>query len=250
MPFDKEKYKIEKKKVIDLIKQTHDWEKTEGFIADGVINPYVYQDQKIKVLVLLAESYGYNEHGLVEIEDQEDDDILGVGHPNRQTPKKISALLWLLFQSIDIGRELQWQDFPNLLETNDVNYKMQQSVLSRIAYVNVKKASKPISDWGNGATRLDYSEIYNSCVRNQEVLKIQIDSIRPDLIIVCSDPVYEGVYDLSLLGEEIEMNKKYTIQVNEHGQRIIHVSHPGYLQDWSYRGIFETYQIIFRGLTA
>jgi hypothetical protein len=250
MIFNKEKYRAEKQNVVSLIKQTHDWEKTEGFIADGIINPDIYANQKIKILVLLAESYGYDGHGIVDIEGQEDDDILGVGHPNRQTPKKISTLLWLIFRSIDTGVEMQWEDFPSLLETNDTNYELLQNALSRIAYVNVKKASKPISNWGNGATRLDYSEIYNSCVRNQEILKIQIDSIHPDLIIACSDAVYNGLYDLDLIGEEIELNKKYIIQVNEYGRKIIHVSHPSYLQDWSYKGIFETYQIIYRGLSA
>ncbi len=74
MSFNKEKYKSEKQNVISLIKQTHDWEKTEGFIADGIINPDIYANQKIKILVLLAESYGYDGHGIVDIEDQEEDD--------------------------------------------------------------------------------------------------------------------------------------------------------------------------------
>ncbi len=248
MQFDKNNYRLEREKAINLIKKTHDWENTEGFIADGIISPDIYADQKLKVLVVLAESYGYDGSRLVDIEDQIENDILGISHPKRQTPKKISTLLWLLFQSIDTGKEMKWEDFPSLLETNEINYERLQNVLCRIAYINVKKASKPIESFGNGATRLIYGEIYSSCIRNQEILELQIASIHPDLIIVCSDSVYDGMYDLSLLGEQIELNRKYVIQVNEHGQKIIHVNHPSYLQDWGYKGIFETYQFIYKSL--
>lgn len=93
MPFSTDSYHLNKKLIIDQIKAIHDWENTEGFIADGVINPEIYADQPLKILVLLGESYGYSECEVVDIEDQTEEDVLGVGHPNRQTSKKVSALV-------------------------------------------------------------------------------------------------------------------------------------------------------------
>ena len=52
---------IRKQNVIQLIKQTHSWDTTEGFIADGLFNPEEYLKSKIKIAFILGESYGYDE---------------------------------------------------------------------------------------------------------------------------------------------------------------------------------------------
>lgn len=246
-PFSIDEYAKTKEEVVIKIKETHKWDTIEGFIADGVICPEIYEKQEVRFLALLAESYGYSDHGLIDIEDQPEDDVLGVGDVKRQTPRKIATLLWLVFQSLDNKKELSWEEFPNLLEGSTENYHKLQDTLSRIAYVNVKKASRPIEAFGNNATRLDPGEIYSSGCKNKDILRLQIQSIRPHFIIVCSDPVWDCVYDNDLAGEEIE-EKKWTVQVNELGQRVIHVSHPNYLVDWSYESIYETYKIIYNSL--
>src|SRR6186713_758404 len=107
MKFDKLKYQQTRQEIINLIKQTHAWETDEGFIADGIICPDIYEKEELKILVILAESYGYSHSQFVDIEEQPDEDILGVGNPDVQTPKKIGALLWLLFNSIENGQEIE-----------------------------------------------------------------------------------------------------------------------------------------------
>jgi hypothetical protein len=248
--FDKINYAEIKQQVIERIKKTHKWETTEGFIADGVICPDTFQKEKVRFLVILAESYGYSANGLVDIEDQPEDDILGVGDVKRQTPRKISALLWLVFQSLDLQKELLCDDIPHLFKGTNENYNRFQKTLARIAYINVKKASRPIETFGNNATRLNYSEIYNSGCKNKDILQLQINSIKPHFIIVCSDPVINCTFDMGVIGGKIDKTKKWQVQINELGQKIIHVSHPNFLTDWGYDGIFETYQIIFKSLNS
>ena len=53
MHFDKAAYKKAKERIISLIKGSHDWENTEGFIADGVICPAVYEKQPLRILCIL-----------------------------------------------------------------------------------------------------------------------------------------------------------------------------------------------------
>ena len=245
MQFNKPNYLKTKEVVIDLIKKTHDWENTEGFIADGIICPDIYEKQELKILVILAESYGYNESGAVDIETQLKDDILGVGHPQRQTTKKISSLMWLIYKASEIGRKLVFDDMLDSYETNDENFKELQDSLSRIAWINVKKASRPIDTWGNGATNQNDAEVYGNCIKNKELLKLQIESICPNLIIACGHAVFNGLFDTGLLGDNITRGKKDTVQINNLGQRIIQVNHPSHYATWGYESILKKHEIIY-----
>lgn len=248
MQFDRTKYLVARQEVIDLIKQTHKWELDEGFIADGIICVDNYEKQELKILVVLAESYGYSHSKMVDIEEQLEEDIMGVGNPDVKTPKKVATLLWLLFESLETGRKVEYEAFPELLQTSESNYEELQSVLSKIAWINVKKASKIIDDEDNTTTRLDYMEIYNSCNRNKELLDIQIQSIQANLILLFSDPVIHSLYDNRLLGSGFDRNSKYVVHTNESGQVIMNLRHPNYLRDWSYDEIYETYMILYRHL--
>jgi hypothetical protein len=248
MKFERIKYQKTRQEVIDLIKQTHAWETNEGFIADGIISPDIYEKEELKILVILAESYGYSHCQLVNIEEQPEEDIMGIGNPKVQTPKKIAALLWLLFKSIEAGQEIEWHNFPELLQTNDFNHTELQAVLSKIAWINIKKASKFVDDSDNNSTRLDYMEIYNGGVRNKKIIDLQISSIAANLIIVFSNPVIHFLYDYKLLGDGIDRHTKYKIQTNTAGQKIIYMNHPSYLTDWGYEGIYATFQILYNSL--
>lgn len=181
MKLDKLKYQQTRQEIINLIKQTHAWETDDGFIADGIIRPDIYEKEKLKILVILAESDCYSHSKLVDIEEQPDQDIMGVGNPKVQTPKKIAALLWLLFKSIENGKEIEWKDFPNFLEINDYNYTQLQNALSKIAWINIKNASKNIDDEESNTTRFDYMEIYNEGVRNKKILELQINPLQQTL---------------------------------------------------------------------
>jgi len=248
MNFDLENYKKVKLEVVEEIKATHDWEKTEGFIADGVISPAVFENEKFKILFILGESYGYDENGIVDIEDQLTDDILGVGSAKRQTSRKTPILAWSLLYSIANKKLIEWNDLPDFLIINEENKNELQNTLSKIAWINVKKASHHIDKFGDDATRQDHSEIYNSAIRNKTILKKQIDSIAPHLIIVCSNPVLDGLVDAKVLSGNIKKGKKLEMQENETGQFVIHVSHPSYYKDWGYQGIINTCNTIYKFL--
>ena len=248
MNFKIENYVKSRQIVIDKIKATHDWENTEGFIADGLISPNNYEKSKLKIACFLGESYGYDECGVVDIEDQLSKNILGVGEPRRQTSTKIPALLWLIYESLQKKEKVKFNDFPYLLKSNNSNTEILQNAISKCAWINVKKASKHIEDWGDDATRQSYDEIYNHARKNEEILKLQIESIHPDLMIICSDPVFNSLSDMELLGNGIKSNMKYKIQKNEKGQFIIQVNHPSYIRDWGYNGIHETFEIIYDGI--
>jgi len=84
MYFEKAAYEKANDRIIGLIKASHDWETTEGFIADGVICPDIYEKQPRRILCILAESYGYDGNNLTDIETQPRDDIMGLGNPDVQ----------------------------------------------------------------------------------------------------------------------------------------------------------------------
>ena len=240
MNFNKEIYKQEKARVIELIKKTHDWQNTEGFIADGIINPEVYERERIKILVILAETYGYDGNGETDIEDQPNNDFMGISSSLVQTPRKMASLLWLLLNSLDRDSKIDLNEFSEseLFKVNNKTITELQKVMSRIAWINVKKASQPIG------TDQDYVEIYNNAFRNEEILSIQLKSIAPDLVIVCSKPVIDSLYEMEIFGTGID-DKKNKIQKTSNGQRIINVNHPRYFRDWGYVGIYKIFETIY-----
>jgi hypothetical protein len=247
MKFEKLRYQQAKQQVISLIKQTHAWETDEGFIADGIICPEIYEKEKLKILVILAESYGYsNSRDAADIEDQLEDDIMGLNDSKVKTPKKVAALLWLLFKSLENGEAIKWAGFPDFMTTNDFNYKELQAVLSKIAWINLKKAS-------SSSTKFKEVEIRNAGKRNKEIIELQIQSIAPDLIIAFSYPVIDSLYDNKLLGDGLKPRSQeetmFKIQTNTNGQRIFYMTHPSYPVDWaSYESMYDLFQILYTSL--
>ena len=183
MNFNLKEYNSKKEDIISKIKSTHDWESKEGFILDGLISPKTYATQYPKIICLLGETYGYDESGMVDIDTQLSDDILGVGDPKRQTASKLPSLLWLIFESLEHNSKIDKNHIPNLFSCTKDNTERLQSALSKTAWINVKKASKHIDNWDGGATRQNYNEIYSSTLRNKEILRLQISSLCPDLMI-------------------------------------------------------------------
>jgi hypothetical protein len=238
MTFDLQNYRTSKAEVIELIKKSHAWESNEGFVADGVINPEIFAKQKVKILCLLGETYGYGQSKMTDIESQGQQDILGVGSPTVKTPQKIGALIWILIKSLEDGAFVKWDDVPYLFKIEE-EAKIQLA-LSKIAWVNVKKAS-------NSNVRQDYKQIYDSAGRNSEIITEQINSICPNLIIVCSDAVFDGLSDADLLGNNIVAEKR-KIQTNEKGQKIIYLSHPSYPADWGYESVYELAEELYNDL--
>lgn len=247
MNFDKTAYRASKDRVIRLIKASHDWELTEGFIADGVISPDVYALQPMRILCVLAESYGYDECGMVDIEDQPHNDIMGVGNPEVKTPRRMAALLHLLFLTVERGGakvpQDEWDQMPRLLSTDGKVVAIHQNSLSKIAWINVKKASNP------RGTQLDPEEAQAHAVRNKTILQEQIATTAPHLMLVCGRDAYASLLQMGLLGSEAGEGKLWQIQSMPDGTRLMQVSHPAYFPDWgSYEAIYRNYEQLRRQL--
>ncbi|MDI9311959.1 MAG: hypothetical protein QM535_17230 [Limnohabitans sp.] len=240
---DKETYTSINNEIIENIKSTHRWQEDEGFIADGIINFDKYINSPIKTMVILAESYGYHTCEVTSIELQNEKDILGIENSSVKTPRAISALLWFLFESIKNNRKVEQEEFHDWKKVNKENSKILNNILTSISYINVKKASKDTDE--NESTRLSYNEIVEAVTRNRVVLEKQIQTINPELIIVASEAVKNGVVDTKLLGEGIESSEWYKIYRNTKGQKVFFVKHPSYLTDWSYDETYETFEILF-----
>lgn len=241
MNFDKTAYRASKDRVIQLIKASHDWENTEGFIADGVIDPDVYALQPLRVLCILAESYGYDECGMVDIEDQPQSDLMGVGNPEVKTPRRMTALLRLLLLSAERGGakvpQDEWYQMPRLLSTDGKAVAIHQDTLSKVAWINVKKASNPRS------TQLDSEEAQAHAVRNKTILQEQIATTAPHLMLVCGRDAFASLLRLGLLGSETSEGKLWQLQCMPDDTRLMQVSHPAYFPDWgSYEAIYRNYE--------
>lgn len=244
MHFNRAEYKIAKDRVIRLIQDSHAWETTEGFIADGIICPEVYEKQPVRILCILAESYGYGESGMWDIEDQLKNDLMGLGNPDVKTPRRLATLLWLLQKSAETGAKFTWEEWVEQklpdLSVSEENLAMLQDGLSKVAWINVKKASN------NNGTRLDYDEVLAHARRNKEILREQIQAIAPHLIMVCGQPTFRSLVETGLLGTETTVGKKWQLQGTEDGPKIIEISHPSYLGDWrGYEQIYENFERIY-----
>jgi len=242
--FQIDSYRETRKMVIDMIKATCKWETTEGFIADGLTCPESYQKSDFKIAVLLGESYGYDECKVTDIEDKPSE-ILGLKDVRRKTSRKIPALVSSVLAAFE-KKELLIR-LPRVFAGNSENLKCLEEALKKIAWINVKKVSHHSPRKGQGV-RQSYSDIYKHAQLNKEILKLQLQSIDPDLMIVCSAPVFNSLFDMNLLGENIQRGKKYKLQKNKSGKFVIEVAHPSYYRDWSYGGLYRIYHEIVTGV--
>lgn len=240
MQFDKAAYKTAKERIISLIKSSHDWENTEGFIADGVICPDVYEKQPIRILCILAESYGYEECKMIDIEDQPKKDVMGLGKPRVQTPKKLATLLHLIQTSVETGAKVsreEWREMPYFFQPTPENTVTLQVALSKVAWINVKKASRA------DGTAMDAKEVNEHAKRNENVLREQIQSITPNLVFVCGRVPFQSLLEMGLLGSEIQAGRLWELQESNNGMWVVEISHPASPRDWrSYENLFRNYE--------
>ena len=234
MLFDLANYRDARRRTVQMIKATHDWERTEGFIADGIICPETYARQSVRILCVLAESYGYAECGEVDVEGQLTGDVLGVGNPAVRSSRGLPSLLWLLHRSWEIGRAVTREEFPGLFTVNDANTSLLQGTLAKVGWLNVKKASR------HEGTRMDPAEVYDHGVRNREILREQIEAICPDLMIVCGAVVSRALHGLNLLGTGAELGRKWRVQRTDDGRWLLEVCHPR--NWWGYEKLYQRFR--------
>lgn len=217
----------------DMIKATHDWEGDEGFIADGVICPEIYAQQSLRILCVLGESWGYEHCGMTPIENQPSKDILGLGNPKAQTPRKLGTFLWLLQKSLQQGHMIEWDEFPSLFTINPEHTAQLQSTLSKIAWINLKKASRPNS------TRMVNAEVTEHATRNEAIVRKQIQAIKPHLMIIGSSVVFLSMHRMGLLPKGIEVQRVWQLQEPGNAAAALEVTHPA--SWWGYQKLYDRF---------
>lgn len=241
MAFNKKEYLQINDKVIEMIKKTLPaWDKTQGFIADGLINPDIYEIERTKIVCLLCESYGYSDSGFVNIQKQrrpvngnsveiKKSDILGLVHSRNlnskpvSTTRNLSICLWLVFKAMENNIMPDYKDFVRKrMKTSNVNNNEQlQEALEKIGWINGKKLSRSVG------TRQNQTDLNDHFEKNEEIIKKQILSMAPNVLIV--------------------FNKIFFIQINKFDfidkKRCLKLNHP---RTWrSYYQVYRSAQKIF-----
>lgn len=246
MHFNKTAYAASKEKVVAMIKASYDWENTDGFIADGVIRPDVFEHQSLRILCILAESYGYGGGSVPDIEKQDVDpiesDIIGLRNTTVKTPRKLATLLYLILRSRERGSMItrdEWRVTPDLLSPRLETAATLQTVLTKIAWVNVKKASNC-----TGSTRVDWAVVMEHARHNQDILAEQIGAIGADLTFVFGEGTFRVLHEMNLLGPETKLGFRGRIQATGLGSQVLELTHPGFHADWGYDAIYDNYESI------
>jgi len=164
---------------------------------------------------------------------------MGLGSPSVKTVRRLASMLWLLQSSLEIGVKHNGQDLPRFFRTDDENVARLQSVLSQVAWVNVKKASRA------EGTKMIPHEVHEHALRNKEILRKQIASCAPHLVIVCGEVPFRALHGLQLLRNNIELGQRMQLQVGDSLPWVLETSHPAYRVWGWYKGLYDIYYTIY-----
>ena len=240
MTFSAKEYAIRQDLIIEEIKACHRWREDEGFIADGVICPEEFEKQRLRILVVLAESYGYHNSCCVDIREQPYDDLMGLTVATVKTPRRLATVLYLLTSSLERGSKItipEWQTMPYLLTVQDDCTGILNDTLARVAWINVKKASSPHS-------HMDPAQVMAHAQRNKDILRHQFQAVAPDLAIICGKEAYSALCHMDLLPAGCDGEQLWKLQ---HGIPfdVIAVTHPASQQWMGYPGLYDVYTMLF-----
>lgn len=180
-----------------------------GFVLDGPIDPerWFSNKQKLKVLFLLKEAYGYNEDEFYNI--MESPDSYNAAKTNKQITRLSFALnkVYKIFESSKVS----YISDENLFQLIDPIYDemhskkihdIKNSYLD-IAIIEVKKIS--------GLSKSTDIDIRKHSKENAEFLTRQIQFLQPN-IIICGGPIV-----WTSLKEDLNVFKKDSFSTNEKG---------------------------------
>lgn len=135
----------------------------ENECIDGVIDCKSYYNQKLKLLWILKEANSEESFSFIEcFNDPKWLEKCG------SSLSSIRRVIYTSYGILDNGNK-EWKDFP---WSNDL---LCQEKLKDIAYINIKKRA--------GGSRSISEEIKNAYIENQKILKLQIETYNPDIII-------------------------------------------------------------------
>jgi len=253
MEFDLKNYRNVKREVIEHMKQLlPKWDSTQGFVSDGLVNPEQYAKEPLKIVTFLSEPYGWAEMGrYTEIEDQcatnhRKWDIVGLHNFKVHTARPLVICLWALFESLKRGMKVSSDEFRShyFLKDRSESNAMLDTIVEKIGYINAKKMSKP----KRAGTKANYNEVYSHAMKSHTVMKKQIESTAPDLIIVATRPGWDSLCDLRLLDGVAKNGRKGQIQVTKDGIKVIHLNHPSCWR--SYTNMYKYFEIIYESVCS
>ena len=177
-------------------------DQNNGICYDGVVDNAIYNEQEIKVVVLMKETNG-NTHDGQKQEIQHDWDYTGWlkhqqvdNEPEQRirnsveyieynvfyhsTFRKLCWWLSILFDTFETGTA----DAEKFLKNGAVDIDVVRKVLSRVALVNLKKT------WGTEKTDPGALEAYALKQDISEILREELDVLDAKLVLCCSPDVY------------------------------------------------------------
>ncbi len=230
--FDLNSYRECNQKIIKLL--TNMPESGKGYILDGIKNPAIYAEQKLKLLFVLSEGYDKAIWPFINIEVEEQYPIerkkkIFSSHWKSRTMKNV---LKLSFNLLNASNMTEYQ------QTNSIfNKEKGFETLQKIAWINVKKSS-------NRQSEQDNNLIYNTAKQNKDILELQIEAIKPDLILLCGNSVISAFVDSQILGAKFGSKKQILQKIND--KNVICLYHPAARPNklkqkrWDEIKIFET----------
>ena len=184
--FDIDKYRTTRKEIEQLLKTNHcNWETDEGFILDGILDPIEYSKQKFKVLFILGEYYDHEKDKMIDIEEQPKNDFWRVGLQRFKTAKAIPFLLrYIYIYEKDVPKDID----KGFFKASEENKNELQKHFKKGAVIDIKKVSA-----SKEKNKMDEKEILKAAEKDRDILIKQIESISPDLIVICSVIVRKAI---------------------------------------------------------
>jgi hypothetical protein len=132
------------------------------FVIDGIIDPEKYLNAKYRVLWILKEANSESVSWSYLENFKNKDWLLRCG-------KNVPTLKRMIYTTYGILRDCQWSDIP------DASDEKSFEPLQEIALINIKKIP--------GGSTSEPDEIQAAYYGNQELLKFQIETYNPNIVI-------------------------------------------------------------------
>lgn len=174
------------------------------YVIDGIIDPGKYLDSKLKILWVLKEANSESTTWSYIENFKNKDWLLTHG-------KKVPTLKRIIYTTYGILRDCQWSEIP------DAKDEKSFEPLQEIALINIKKIP--------GSSIAKPSEIQAAYYTNQELVKEQIDTYDPDVVIFGNTLNYFDVSDF----EGLENLEK---QVSDFGNHFYKTDQRLYINTW------------------
>lgn len=185
-----------------------------GICYDGIVNEAQYNQQTLKVAVLLKETNGSDSSGDTTVSKKDWLYIQWIRHQQAEgepeicvdrqgnsyvnftpfyssTYRKLCLWLSILFDMHDKKEFSGQNDLEGYFSDGSVNVDMVRKSLHRVAIMNLKKT------WGDASTDGEQLRAYATDEHIASVLKKQLEEyIAPDIVLCCSEDVFKIATEL------------------------------------------------------